>query len=106
MWTLDSAVALVRSLHGKLVENKCTVALGGSCLHKGFSVKDVDIIIHPLECKATLLQDFDFDPIYDCLTELGLTYERDAHIDEYSERNVQIWRDKDGNRIDFFFMLA
>ena len=105
-WTLDQAVGLVRSLHEEVVKNGCTLALGGSCLHRGFSEKDVDIIIHPLECKETALSDFDFYAVKDCLTELGLTYIRDAHIAEYSERNVEIWYNKEGKRIDIFFMRA
>lgn len=105
LWTLDSAVALVRELHSKLVEKGCTIALGGGCLHKGFSYKDVDIIIHPLECKHESVMNFKFEPIQECLYELGLTYKRNAHIAEYSERNVQIW-EYQGKRVDIFFMLA
>jgi hypothetical protein len=48
-WVLDDGLALVRQLHAPLKEAGWAIALGGSVLIKGESLKDLDVLIHPYD---------------------------------------------------------
>ncbi len=107
IWTLEQSVEFVRSLHDSLDEEGYTIALGGSCLHKGFSYKDVDIIIHPLDQHPDhSIGDTDFNPARKVLTNAGMSYLRRAKIEEYSQRCVELWLTSNNKRVDVFFMDA
>lgn len=47
MWTLEEAVALVRSLEPTAIKHGYHLALGGSVLMAGQSDKDLDLFLYP-----------------------------------------------------------
>lgn len=47
MWTLESALPLLRGLEESLKPHGIHVALGGSVLHRGESKKDLDVFLYP-----------------------------------------------------------
>ena len=47
LWDIYSAVSLARLLEPLALQGGYHVALGGGCLHKGSSSKDVDIFLYP-----------------------------------------------------------
>lgn len=51
-YTLEIAVDICREIEAKLVPLGYHCALGGSCLYRGNSEKDVDIIIYPHDIKV------------------------------------------------------
>ena len=65
-YTLEKAVKVCREIEEKLVPLGYHCALGGSCLYRGTSEKDIDIIIYPHDVKKQ-------KPPVDIIGELGMT---------------------------------
>ncbi len=53
-WSLDSALALIRSIQPELHTRKYHVALGGGVLNKGVSYKDLDLYMFPFNGAETI----------------------------------------------------
>jgi hypothetical protein len=47
MWTLETALPVVRAIESALKDHGCHCCLGGSVLHSGQSSKDLDVFIYP-----------------------------------------------------------
>jgi hypothetical protein len=102
-WTLDQAIDLVRQLELKLkrVYNHYHVALGGSVLHKGFSNKDLDIIIYP---HKTTHQGINW--MKSALRQFGLVEisDRGAVHSGYGDDKDVIQYEYQNKRVDIFFL--
>lgn len=65
MWTLDSALPVLRALEAVASKEGFHVALSGSVLYRGHSAKDLDVVVYPhnvnlyrAKDRARLLQSF------------------------------------------------
>ena len=56
MWTLTEGVALCQELDPLLRSYNAFIALSGSVLHKGWSTKDLDLVIIPLKQTCSVEQ--------------------------------------------------
>ena len=52
MWTLDTALPVVRALQFKALQFGYHIALGGGVLNKGQSDRDLDIVVMPLDSRV------------------------------------------------------
>ncbi len=105
LWTLDEALLLVRHLEDAVVPH-FHVALGGSVLIRGWSDKDVDVVIYPHnKTRAS-------PPAEDLLQKAGLTVVfnstqmRKKWGSEYGTtdtKSIERW-DWKGRRVDIFFL--
>ena len=102
-WILDQDIDLVRQLEFKLKRaySHYHVALGGSVLHKGFSNKDLDIIIYP---HKTTQQDIKW--MKNALLQFGLVEisDRGAVHSGYGDGKDVIQYEYQNKRVDIFFL--
>lgn len=99
VWNIEQAQKLCANLERQLASLGAHVALGGSVLYNGSSVKDVDIIIYPHSSVGSVDS---LTPIMARLLELGFTYS----CDEPSTKDgkvIRVMNDISGRRVDFFF---
>ncbi len=85
------------------------VGLTGSVLYRGWSLKDLDVIIYP---RSEVTKEFDPVRVRQLLSEAGLTPRSisnehascngDVHGSKWENRLVEIWEWK-GKRVDVFF---
>ncbi len=107
-WNLEEGVRFVRSLYQSLEAVGFTIALGGSVLKKGFSKKDIDIIIHPMLVTGA---DIDWGPAKSVLQEFGLKCVHSVEVvhakwrrqGSQDQKHVEVWTAL-GKRVDIFFM--
>lgn len=97
LWTLEQGIELARRLEPIALAHNAHVAIGGSVLHRGESMKDLDIFVYPRKtAKAfswmSLLVAFDATDIQ----QRPHDYQGDVKIVFQTEI--------DGKRVDFFFV--
>lgn len=103
-YNLNRLVNLARILEEKLIPFGVHVAIGGSCLHKGESNKDMDVFIYPHNDEDIL--DL-FDVVFNEIEKLGFIAVNNSHD---STRVFSVhptkFEEEDGSvsKIDFFFM--
>lgn len=102
MWTLEQGVDFARGLEGSTLPYGWHVALGGGVLHRGGSMKDLDLIFKPRY--GALVPD-----LYIALKAIGMTQVRTARQmrggwAEPDPTHVEEWRDHRGRRIDVIIM--
>jgi hypothetical protein len=109
VWTRDEAVELLTRLWDHLAPAGFHVALTGSVLTKGFSKKDLDVIVYPrqtftsYELEANLLSNL--------LKSFGMIkiFDRDFIIARWREKGsedtkwVEVYK-HEGKRIDVFLL--
>ena len=100
MWTLESALPVLRVLEAVAAKEGFHVALSGSVLYRGYSAKDLDVVVYPhnvnlyrAEDRARLLQSFQTAGFSD-------PYEVSPN---YVDKDVVVVKN-DGKRIDLFFL--
>lgn len=109
-WDIDTARALARDLELALADKGWHVALGGSVLHNGMSMKDLDLFVYPhtvTRWVGAIRQD-----VCDALKQLGLR--RVASVDAVHDawrkmgskdtKSVEVWRTTDRRRVDIFYL--
>lgn len=97
--TLESSVALCRAIEPHLANIGYHCGLTGSCLFKGQSDKDSDIIIYAQK----LAEQKPLTQIYEALGLGGITVVYEIPPESRTDKNVV--RAKHGdNRIDLFFL--
>lgn len=113
-WTLEEGVDLCRRLRTQLVPLGWDVGLTGSVLHAGISVKDLDVIVFPLDSSHWMAASTPTTPlaVKMSLEQLGMTLKhgarqvravwRKTHPDKADEKIVEIWECADGRRVDVF----
>lgn len=126
MWTLEEALTLIRELNPLLVEAGWYFGLTGSVLIKGESVKDLDLIVFPLNTAEV-----DRKRLYRVLIHGGWTMKWDVAVihgfwrqkakqaareiedkpgpnwqadHPIDGKHVEGWHTKDGKRIDLFIL--
>jgi hypothetical protein len=112
-WRLDEeTLAFVRSIEVALRPVRWHVALGGSVLHKGESVKDLDLIVFPRKRGPDRPAEFKIGRLHWALTSVGMTQRRTR---EWMQRNwnrrgifdekwVEVWLCPHGRRIDLLVL--
>lgn len=107
MWELIEAVALARVLNKNLRPLRWGIGIAGSVLSKGYSDKDLDLIVFPYDtCCATK------EVLYMALKAEGLTCR--YNVDKVQaawrkqgsndSKHVEVWEDQAGKRIDLFIL--
>jgi hypothetical protein len=100
-WTLEEAVSFVNSLHEFLFPLGFGIALTGSVLTKGYSEKDIDLIVYPLKKISA-----DYNVLLESLPKFGLNFVRLPNKNlgyQDDGKNVQVW-EFDDKRVDLFFL--
>jgi hypothetical protein len=98
-YSLEELVTLARKLEPFMEEIGCHVAIGGSCLHKGGSDKDMDLYIYPHKDHVSK------DVIAQKLLSIGFKDRRTGLSKSSRLPDVLPTTDsKLGRRIDFFFL--
>lgn len=113
VWTLDDALTVCRWLEEALAPAGYHVALGGGVLLRGYSHKDLDVLIYPRNVlaierdkAAVLLQEAGFqrwmtvEQVQAMWRKIGSTPSRPVAPDN---KTVEVWR-FDGKRIDLFWV--
>jgi hypothetical protein len=99
-WSLAEALVFANSFREFLIPLGFDIALTRSVLTKGFSEKDIDIIIYPLKKISS-----NYTKLLEELPKFGLKYIRlPNHNKGYQDdgKNVQVWEYKN-KRADLFF---
>lgn len=103
LWSLADAIRLCRRLEEKLAEREWHCSLAGSVLYRGWSDKDLDIIIYPHHDKGCHESN-----VVEVLENVGITGLRDYLSEAQRARypdSKQIWiGNYETKRIDFFLM--
>lgn len=105
-YTLDDAVKIARIAQATLKDHNFHVTLGGSCLTKGVSSKDIDLFIYPHNDNTTFMDENNINKLVDILSEIGFdktTYDRTYHTEPQDGRIVHVTTFM-GSRVDIFFM--
>lgn len=107
-WTLEQAVSFCQELRARVEPIGFSVGLTGSCLYRGTSRKDIDVILYPLKKPSQ----FDVHSLRASLIESGwirCVKDREQMRDNWryngilDEKWVEVW-DFNGKRVDLFFM--
>jgi len=100
-WTLVEAIAFANSLHEYIYPLGFDVAITGSILTKGYSEKDLDLVIYPLKKISS-----NYTNLISKLPNFGLKFIRlPNHNLGYQDdgKNVQVW-EHNNKRVDLFFL--
>ncbi len=101
VWSFEEAVLFAKSLHEFVNPLGFGIALTGSVLTKGFSEKDLDLVVFPLK---KISSDYKF--LVENLPRFGLTFVRLPNKNlgyQDDGKNVQVW-EYDNKRVDLFFL--
>lgn len=102
MWTLETALEWVREYEPRAAAAGFHLALTGSCLYRGESAKDLDIVVYPHNAKEL----FDWG-ILDSILDLDLFYpDRPDALGSCPQfdKFIIVYKDKQGRRIDLFML--
>ena len=94
--SLGEAISLARMIESR-IHPKAHCGLTGGCLFKGFSSKDIDIIIYSHDIASPYSKDWVMEQIKDIVTFVRQT------TADYVDKDVVI-ADHFGQRVDLFFM--
>ncbi len=100
-WPLAEAMSFAKSLHEFVFPLGFGIALTGSVLTKGFSEKDLDLIVYPLKKISS-----DYESLLESLPKFGLTFVRLPNKNlgyQDDGKNVQVW-EYNNKRVDLFFL--
>lgn len=101
MWTLTEGVALCQELDSLLRSYNAFIALSGSVLHKGWSIKDLDLVIIPLKKQLSIQQHVAICRIFASRFKfMGVCNTAKYKDDKYVEK----YQTKDEKRIDVIFL--
>lgn len=107
IYTAIDALKLAAELEPILSAQGYHVAIGGSCVYRGYSEKDMDILIYP-HGKQTSMERADIDKIKTILACLGFLPRIDPNSPNAGESSglagVTVTDDAKGRRVDFFIM--
>lgn len=96
-WNVDQGLALCADLENILKDCGAHVALGGSLMYRGFSLKDCDIVVYP-HVQGSL-------KVTKIISKLGDFGFVESQSNGSFEKGPQIWiAEKDKKRVDFLFM--
>lgn len=96
-YTLAEGVVICEAIEFSLKEAGYHVALGGSALYRGWSTKDIDIMIYPHSSHASCHRQF----LVAKLEALGFIPSKSIETTNIAEVHKTT---KDGVPVDFFFL--
>lgn len=107
LWTLDLALELVRDIEPVLAELGWHVAITGGVLFRGYSMKDLDLIVFPHAKRTPAPTDAELLKLRRGLKSAGMTIRNSRRVVQRGERwkasgdtkHVEIWTGK-GRRVD------
>lgn len=99
--SLITAILIANKLEEAAVKYQAHVALGGSCLYKGYSQKDVDLFLYP-HSKGSLTR----ETVFQILKTAGFEALKDNSFDECSDYCDKpfIQCEFNGYRVDIFLV--
>ena len=101
MYTLQDAVAIAKQLEAPVYARfGLHIAIGGSCVYRGTSEKDVDIFLYPHARDVQI----DRVQIMAWLTEQGFPPRETLDDDHTQVPDVLVPRTAAGVKVDFFFL--
>lgn len=95
LWTLEQGLALARKLEIIAGTLNAHIALGGGVLHRGHSMKDVDIFVYPHKKS----RDFSHEKL---LKRFGA--QKVSKVANYDDEKYVYYCEIDGKRVDVFFV--
>ncbi len=95
-YTLIQLIKLAREIEPLIIPLGFHCSIGGSCLHKGSSEKDFDIMLYPHQEDAR-----DFTPV---LVEIQKHFEDSECLLKPGSYHVFILKTSEGVRIDFMLL--
>jgi len=101
-YTLDQLCKLGANLEGRLSPFGIHVAIGGSCLYRGHSDKDMDVFLYPHTNK-----DIDKNAAIEELVNLGFSLrdiDSDSHYPSTQIPDVIVTHGPNNERVDFFVL--
>lgn len=106
-WTFQEGVDFVRDINSHLQKANCHAGITGSVLYKGYSAKDLDLIIYPRDATKTSRS-----MAHENLIEAGLTHwiptstvhETWRSKGSSDDKQVDIWITSDNHRVDIFWL--
>lgn len=106
-YTLEEAVKIARIAQSTLKDHNFHVTLGGSCLTKGISSKDIDLFIYPHNDETTFMNENNINNLIKILEDIGFEpskdYDETSHTEPKDGSIVHVTTFM-GNRVDIFFM--
>lgn len=107
LWTLDLAVAMLRELETPVRHAGFALGLAGSVLMRGASMKDLDMLVYPLNGEC-----FDIGAFRAVVKNIGWVRRAAPHVvshewfkqDSTDSKHVEVWRTMTGKRIDIFYL--
>ena len=100
IYTTDILLAIARELEPEIVKRGGHVAIGGSCVYRGYSTKDMDMMFYPHKKEAPL----DRGEVVSLLHNLGWTEVRSS-TPKYATCIPDVLVMQKGElRVDFFIL--
>lgn len=105
--TWEDAVSVLLKVEAVIAPLGAHTALTGSCIYKGGSSKDIDIVIYPHNCeepvaKSVLLDALRKERLLQDINHQGMWYFQTSR--EYIDKDVVLVK-IDGFRVDLFFFF-
>lgn len=101
MWTLQEARILCEQVEIALRAMGAHVALGGSCLYRGSSDKDVDLFIYPHKTTAFPSENL----VVSSLCQIGFKFMRELPREQYGDGKRVLQFEYQEKRVDVFMMF-
>lgn len=102
-WTIEDALVLIREIAPKLKKVGWYPSLAGSVLMKGYSDKDLDIVMIPhtlAEQNVELLRDVLYDLGWKCRVRAHNMVKFWREKGGTDSKHVDVWLLPDGSRVD------
>lgn len=101
MWTLQEARILCENVEYSLAPMGAHVALGGSCLYRGSSEKDVDLFIYPHKTTAFPSENL----VVSSLCQIGFKFMSERPREQYGDGKRVLQFEYQEKRVDVFMMF-
>ena len=100
-WSLEDGIAMSRRIEALLTPAGFHCALGGSVLHSGVSLKDLDIFVYPHKSTGEPISDVE---VLTALFPLLPNGWKQCNHSQYGDEKRVFYCYTEGKRIDFFLL--
>ena len=100
-WTLEEGIDICRQIEAKISSWGFHCGLTGSCLFRGQSSKDLDIIIYPHKYVG---ENYSITDVVEVLKQSFCKELEPIDHRHYNDFKTVYWGDFQNKRIDFFFL--
>jgi hypothetical protein len=101
IWDLVSAINLARDVEIIAEQNGLHIALAGGVLKKGYSFKDLDLLVYPHKAGG----EFHVDYFIESFNRKGFSkWKRVDWTTPYGDNKIIFTTDYNGKRVDIFFL--